>query len=429
VVRHVAVIGAGVAGLVAADHLRRRGLAVTVFEAQPWVGGRTHTLDLGDGLLLDSGAAWLTSFYPTALSYTAGLTAQPRQVATLPRLRPWDGDGFGPATAAPFDPRTIATTPLLTTGEKRRFAWLAARTLGRRSRVRVGPPTARLAGDDLIDADALVRASCGDGIADHLLRPAFETMMFCRLDQLSWAFVACWLRAALTARYSVPSAGMDAPWRRLARTLDVRTGHRVAAVRAIAGGVEVAPFGRFSAAVVAVPAPVAARLVDPHDRARPAWIDQVEYATHVFGYAARRSTPGDAGSSDVHPSGPGRFPVGSVQLLSDVTSHVPRGWQAAMVSASGRQSALLLDQSDDAVLTRLWADGRFLEPRLFPLTTALVTRLVRWQHAVPVVAPGLLTRLSGWQQQGPIVYAGDWTWYPCVEGAAVSGVRAARAIG
>ncbi len=57
----VIVIGAGVAGLSAALHLRQRGLRVTVLEAAPRIGGRawtTHPPLLG-GVPFDQGASWL----------------------------------------------------------------------------------------------------------------------------------------------------------------------------------------------------------------------------------------------------------------------------------------------------------------------------------------------------------------------------------
>ena len=57
---HVAVIGAGVAGLAAAAALRRRGVAVTLIEASGRIGGRAHTTV--PALLeapFDHGATWL----------------------------------------------------------------------------------------------------------------------------------------------------------------------------------------------------------------------------------------------------------------------------------------------------------------------------------------------------------------------------------
>src|SRR2546423_2575310 len=49
----VAVIGAGVAGLVAAHRLGQRGCTCDVYERWPGLGGQAATLDVGDGVLLE----------------------------------------------------------------------------------------------------------------------------------------------------------------------------------------------------------------------------------------------------------------------------------------------------------------------------------------------------------------------------------------
>src|SRR3954464_7611547 len=42
------VIGAGVAGLTAAEELSRQGVRVIVLEARPRIGGRIHTIQVGE---------------------------------------------------------------------------------------------------------------------------------------------------------------------------------------------------------------------------------------------------------------------------------------------------------------------------------------------------------------------------------------------
>jgi protoporphyrinogen oxidase len=49
----VAVLGAGVAGLVAAHRLTQAGHVVDVYERWPGLGGQAATIDIGDGLLLE----------------------------------------------------------------------------------------------------------------------------------------------------------------------------------------------------------------------------------------------------------------------------------------------------------------------------------------------------------------------------------------
>ena len=62
---HVAVVGAGLAGLAAAKLVVERGHDVRIYEASDGVGGRVRT-DVVDGYLLDRGFQILLTAYPTA---------------------------------------------------------------------------------------------------------------------------------------------------------------------------------------------------------------------------------------------------------------------------------------------------------------------------------------------------------------------------
>src|ERR1700716_2404338 len=57
----VAIIGAGAAGLGAAQALENSGLSVIVLEARDRVGGRGHTIMPAPGIIFDAGCGWLHS--------------------------------------------------------------------------------------------------------------------------------------------------------------------------------------------------------------------------------------------------------------------------------------------------------------------------------------------------------------------------------
>lgn len=56
---HTIVVGAGMAGLAAADRLADQGERVTVVEARTRTGGRIHSVHTWDGTTLDAGASWM----------------------------------------------------------------------------------------------------------------------------------------------------------------------------------------------------------------------------------------------------------------------------------------------------------------------------------------------------------------------------------
>ena len=57
------VIGAGFAGLAAADALRAGGAEVTVLEARDRVGGRVWSVPFGEGAVIERGAEFILPGY------------------------------------------------------------------------------------------------------------------------------------------------------------------------------------------------------------------------------------------------------------------------------------------------------------------------------------------------------------------------------
>ncbi len=90
---HVIVIGAGMAGLAAANALAHAGIGVTVLEARDRIGGRTHTIDLA-GSPVDLGAAWIHTPIGNPMSALAdALGVQRRPWNVLDGTTFWGDDG------------------------------------------------------------------------------------------------------------------------------------------------------------------------------------------------------------------------------------------------------------------------------------------------------------------------------------------------
>lgn len=415
----IAVVGAGPSGVTTAVLLQSAGHQVTVFEAGEHAGGRTRTVHFGDDHWLDTGAGWLTDFYPV----TMGLLEERDPARRLSPLKLRGGGDLlldGQLHPSPNSIWRILTSRLIGPVQKVRFfLWMALLVL------RQGPDLKIDRRYDAVPAmDAL--APMGEAPLERVVRPSFEGPFFARLEQMSGTLVRSWLRSLAIGHFFQPDQGMDRPWRDLAEGLDIEYSTEVTSVvRDGAAGTTVNAGGEnraFDAVVLAVPSPVAARILGA---AAPAALSQVPYVPHVRAYLARRSDrkvprtavhifPNDTVATVEHGSGG-----------DPAWGKVPPGWEWVLVCAPSASSERLLELGDDELMDELFdaveaATGERIAWRDYE------TRwLVRWSHAVPVVDVGYYARLDGVPQQPPIVFAGDWCDQPCVEGAVRSGYRAA----
>lgn len=414
----VAVVGAGPAGLTAATLLASAGHEVTVFEAHEHAGGRTRTVHFGEGHWLDTGAGWVTDFYPV----TMGLVQRVPELVLKPLTIRGGGDLLidGRLHPSPNSIWRIATSRLIGPVQKVRFfLWMAILLIRQRANLAIDRRY-----DDVPAMDAL--AAMGTAPLERVVRPSFEGPFFARLEQMNGTLVRSWLRSLSIGHFFHPDQGMDRPWRDLAGRLDVRYSTPVESVmKTGAAGVTLKVGGEnhaFDAVVLAVPAPVAASLLGD---AAPATLHEVPYVPHVRAYLARRS------DRKVPRTGLHIFPnevVATVEHGSGgdpAWGEVPTGWEWVLLCAPSASSARLLELGDEELLDELFDAAHEATGERIAWRDYEIVHLVRWQHAVPVVDVGYYGRLAGLRPSAPIAFAGDWSDQPCVEGAVRSGYRAA----
>lgn len=403
----VVVVGAGIAGLECARLLHARGAAVRVLEASDTVGGRVRT-DHVDGFTVDRGFQLLNPAYP-AVRERVDVAALDLQ-AFLPGVAVRRENGLAlladPRRAPACLPRTLrdgVLSGLLRPRELAALARWAAPALGPVDRLLARPDTTLVRSLDAVGAHGPLRHA--------VLEPFLAGVLADGDGATSAAFVRLLVRAFLAGTPGVPAGGMGALPAQLAQGLpDVRLGVRVERVERVTGGVRVhADDGvtRARAVVVATDAWTAQTLVGvPAPAARG-------LVTHWY---AADEPPTSLPAVVV--DGRRRGPVVNAAALSLVApSYAPPGQHLV-------QATCLLPPGaapDERDVRRQTGEMLGADPtRWREVTRHAIAR------ALPAQPPPLAVRRDV-DLGGGVVVCGDHRDTASLQGALVSGRRAARA--
>ena len=253
----VVVVGAGLAGLVAARDLQRRGHHVVVLEASDGVGGRVRT-DVVDGFRLDRGFQVLLTGYPEVARQfdVAALDLQRFEPGALV----WRGDRghvVGDPLRRPGRLPATVTAPIGSIGDKLRVAALRLR-LARRD------PKELLRASETSTATALRAAGFSPRIVDRFFRPLFGGIQLDPTLATSSRMFEVIFRTLSTGDSAVPALGMGELPAQLAAGLRPGTLHLDSRVASLDGTTAHLADGRRidgRVVVVATEGPVAAELL------------------------------------------------------------------------------------------------------------------------------------------------------------------------
>lgn len=404
----VVVVGAGLAGLACARELSRRGQDVLVVEASDGVGGRVRT-DRVDGFLLDRGFQVLNTGYPE-VRRTVDLDALNLRhlddavtVRTGGRLH-----RVGNPLASPRELPRLLGTGVAGPGQKVRLGLYAAAT--------ATLPVDRLrARDDVPARDAWRAAGISAETVDTVLKPFFAGVVLEDDFDTSRRFLDLMMRMFARGRSTVPAAGMQALPEQLAAGLApgaLRLDSPVTGVRPDA--VETSGETLDARAVVVATDAWAAAALVPALGAPP----QARGVTTVYHSAPAR--PGRSSTLVVDADGSGV--ANSVFVSEAAPDYAPAG--RALVSTSVVHGAGRTLPADEELLPVLAA--------LHEEDTTGWTRLAAYDipHALPsMAAPHPFRKPVRIPVDGGELYvAGDHRDTSSIQGALVSGRRAARSV-
>lgn len=418
--RRVAVVGGGWAGLAAAVELAGAGEHVTLYEMASRWGGRARRVD-ADGTPLDNGQHILIGAYTATLATMRriGVDVDAALLRTPLRLVAADGSGLALPPGAPVPAFVRAVWRQRHWSPRERAALLGA----------AGGWALRGFRCD----EALTVAQLCRGLPSRVRAELIEPLCVAALNTpAAEASAAVFLRVLRDALFAGPgSADLLLPRRSLSELLPepalrwlagrgaaLRPGRRVGSIEADGSGWRV-DGDTYDAAVVAVSAAEAARLLQPLDAAWAALAGGLRHAPIVTVYARGDGTPlaapmlalpaaaADAGAD------PAQF-VFDLGALAGAT-----GLLAFVVSGAAAWVERGSDATTQAVVAQARRQlGMAVEPlRCFTEKRATFACTPGLRRPRAAVAPGLIA--AGDFVDGP---------YPAtLEGAVRSGIDAARA--
>lgn len=402
----IAVVGGGIAGLVAARRARAHGADVVVLEASERLGGQIRTITF-EGLAVDVGAEALHSAAPAALALVDELGLTDRLVAA--RAGPahlWFDRGLKPLPAGvgPAGPTRLGPV-------------LRARVLSPWGIARAGlePAVARPLPSDDTSVGAFVARHFGREVVARLVDPLLGSLHAGDVDRLSLRAATPQLAAlagrhrSLLLAHRARTAGGGGPGfvsfagglvvlvDAVAEGLDVRLTSPVLSIEPAAAGYRVHTDTdelRVDAVVLALPAHAAARCL----RAlAPAAADGLTHlrsatvATVVASYPREAAARALRGNGLLVPSQRGTL-LKAATFLSAKWDHLDAGDRFLVRLSAGRAgSSAVDDRTDEELVAGLHADlvaatGLAAEP-----LDAFVTR---WPRSIAQLEVGHLDRLA-----------------------------------
>lgn len=393
----VIIVGAGLAGLRAAQVLSDAGRSVVLLESSERVGGRLRS-NVIDGFVIDDGFQLINPAYPELVNSGVLEGFDLRRFAPLVRFG--DGDTWfelGDPRRAPWRVAAALTRRHVATRDALRLAHLMVEVRGRSVRSLRRTP-------DVATRDALRDRGISARAVDDLVQPFLRGTLLDDELNTSWHYTEMILKSFTRGRPGTHAAGIGALPLALAARLPSTTIHLGESVRSVEANAVVTNLAHYRGrhVIVATDPTSAHHLVGSPD---VAWRSQTTWWW---------SLPRCEASNQLRIDTRRRFLSSALDVSSVARERArPRRSLVAAAATGSHDAGCDLDVRND--VARLYGfESREIE---------LVERTLV-ERALPRLDGKLVVNRP--QNVGSILVAGDYLQTPSIQGALVSGRRAAQ---
>jgi hypothetical protein len=396
----VAIVGAGLAGLRAAQVLERAGREVIVIDRNPEVGGRLASRNI-DGYIVDEGFQLVNPSYPE-LRATEVLGSLDLRTFNASLLVTKNGK-----QQLYSDPRQTflrALSPLVKGGLSISDSWAFAKLA---LHCGVGPIDKVFCQLDESTRTGFEHSGLSPRAMDEIIRPFLRGTLLDDKLESSWHLTQLLLRSFFRGRPGTFAKGVVALPQGMARKLTTSQVNLNENVVAIGASRVVTQKDEYLARAVLV-------ATDATDAKQLGAINSVEWRSQTTWWIAG---PKLGATPTLHIDLDEPLLTSALDMSSAVPERSPKGTSLIAAPAIG----MLVDAS---------LDKRVLESvaKMFNVATSDLSIIERTvvERALPVTLPPL--RLNRSQRSGAVILAGDYVQTPSIQGALVSGRRAAQLI-
>jgi oxygen-dependent protoporphyrinogen oxidase len=436
--KRVAVIGAGIAGLAAAYELKQHGIEATVFEKAPISGGRMVTQKIGN-LLFDAGADFFSDNYTQMKAY-----AHEFNIPWVPYERHCaqrfmrDGKTHILHLRGMYD---ILFQPLLSISARASLIFWLAKISTIRLPLDFFDLSAIPGHYDSSTAENYINQNVHPEINDYIADPFTGAMQFHRTNEMSAGAIIAVLQMTMsknrkfTPRYT--TGGIAKISQALADRVSINYGSKIKSIKSNEQPVEITMDDNttkvFDAIICATPAYETLSMLTRPTTALKAVLGAAKYSATIT-IALKVPADLDNTSHCTYVPYKENSLIGSYTFEENKSSDFADKHHGVMnVYLREEFARELMDKTDQEIFSRIIDEMPKICPELSGHKKEVSgLALYRWPQAMPKFDYQYISTVRDYsekhQGEDGIYLAGDYFNAPWTEGAARSGIRAAKAI-